>query len=430
MNTTDATASSDDLETRMQEIGNAAKSAMSGLARASEAARNTALKNAAAEIRLREPEILAANALDYKLAVEQGLTAAMLDRMLLTADRVQAIAGSLDAIAGLPDPLGRILSSDERPNGLTIERVSVPLGVIGIIYESRPNVTADAGALCLKAGNAVILRGGSECVRSNHALLQCLVAGLKSVGLNEASIQLVPTQEHAAVGLLLSGLDGCVDVVVPRGGKRLIERVQRDARVPVIGHLEGLCHVYVHQNADPEMAVAIAVNAKMRRTGICGAAETLLIDENLATTLLPRLAKALTDAGCRLRGDTRACQALPGIEEAEEPDWRTEYLDAVLAIKVVQDIDEAIAHIDKYGSGHTDAIVTSDAESAERFFAEVDSAIVLHNASTQFADGGEFGMGAEIGIATGRIHARGPVGANQLTSYQYRVRGTGQVRPS
>ena len=329
----------------------------------------------------------------------------------------------------MPDPLGRVLAEWERPNGLQIQRVSVPLGVIGIIYESRPNVTADAAALCLKSGNAVILRGGSESFHSSSAIHRCVQDGLEQSGVPRDAVQMVPTTDRAAVGYLLASLDGAVDVVVPRGGRSLIERVQRDARVPVIGHLEGLCHVYLHESAEVSMATDIVVNAKLRRTGICGAAETLLVDRVAADRLLPPVVEQLVERGCEVRGDAATAAMCSGVATATEADWTTEYLDSVIACRVVSDVGDAIAHINRYGSGHTDCIVSTDSDAAERFLDEVDSAIVLHNASTQFADGGEFGMGAEIGIATGRIHARGPVGAEQLTSYKYRVRGSGQIRP-
>jgi len=418
-----------EVDALMADMGRAARSAAGELARSTGEQREQALRAAAGHLRRSAADILAANAQDMALAREKGLSAAMLDRLALDPDRVQAMAAGLEAIAALPDPVGRVLAEWDRPNGLTIQRVSVPLGVIGIIYESRPNVTADAGGLCLRSGNAVILRGGSESYHSSRAILASLSAGLAAAGLPEAAIQMVPTRDRSAVGALLSGLDGCVDVVVPRGGRSLVERVQRDARVPVIGHLEGLCHVYVDASADAGKAVAVVVNSKMRRTGICGAAETLLVDGAVAATLLPRLGEALTDAGCRLRGDAQACRLLAHCEPAEEADWHTEYLDAVLAVRVVDGVGGAIEHIRRYGSGHTESIIAEDRAPVERFFRELDSAILLHNASTQFADGGEFGMGAEIGIATGRIHARGPVGAEQLTSYKYLVRGDGQTRP-
>lgn len=418
-----------DLPSLMQGLGKDARAAMRKLTRIDSDTRNNALLAVAKALRTNASALLEANATDYSAAAANGRSGAMLDRLVLDDARIEAIAGSVESIAAMPDPLGYVDRTLQRPNGLLIERVRVPLGVIGIIYESRPNVTIDAAALCLKSGNAAILRGGTECKASNRLLASLFVDAVTSHGIPDAAIQLVPTQDRDAVGLLLSGLEGSVDVIVPRGGRSLIERVQRDARVPVIGHLEGLCHVYVHTEADLTMACDIVENAKLRRTGVCGAAETLLIDAAIAPTFLPEIARRLQADGCRLRGDPRASQIVEGIDAAEEADWRTEYLDAVLAIRVVADIDQAIAHIDEYGSGHTDSIVTSDLHAAESFLQKVDSAIVMHNASTQFADGGEFGMGAEIGIATGRIHARGPVGANELTSYKYRVRGSGQIRP-
>ena len=363
-------------------------------------------------------------------ATERGLGSALLDRLLLDEGRVEAMATGIETIIGLRDPVGRVLEEWERPNGLRIQRVAVPLGVIGIIYESRPNVTADAAALCIKSGNAVILRGGSESFRSSSAIYECLRAGLESAGLPGEAVQMVPTTDRAAVGFLLSSMAAWVDVVVPRGGKNLIKRVQEEARVPVIGHLEGICHVYLHSSADAGMARDVVVNAKMRRTGICGAAETVLVDRAVADTLLPLVGSALLASGCEIRGDDAVCAVLDAAVDATEEDWSTEYLDAIVSMRVVDDIDAAIAHIRRYGSGHTESIIANDAHAAEQFFREVDSAIVLQNASTQFADGGEFGMGAEIGIATGRIHARGPVGADQLTSYKYVVRGNGQVRPA
>ena len=417
-----------ELRETMLALGRAARRSVTALAGSTAAIRDRALSLAGEALRDCTAVILEANEADMADARHQGLGVAMLDRLSLDAGRVAAIADGLDAVAALPDPLGRLIDERTRPNGLTIQRVSVPLGVIAIIYESRPNVTADAGALCLKAGNASILRGGSESFRSSAAIFDALLAGVSAAGLPAAAIARVPTRDRAAVGLLLEGLEGTVDVVVPRGGRGLIERVQSDARVPVIGHLEGLCHVYVHAAADPAMAVSIVANAKMRRTGICGAAETLLIDAAVADRLLPDIAAELARLGCALRGDRQARDAVPGIGRATEDDWRTEYLDATIAVRVVGGLDEAIDHIREFGSGHTDAIVTNDAAAAERFLNDVDSAIVMHNASTQFADGGEFGMGAEIGIATGRIHARGPVGANELTSYKFVVRGSGQTR--
>ncbi|HZY22931.1 MAG TPA: glutamate-5-semialdehyde dehydrogenase, partial [Beijerinckiaceae bacterium] len=350
-------------------------------------------------------------------------------RLTLTEAGVESIAQAVEDIAALADPVGRVLATFTRPNGLVIERVATPLGVIGVIFESRPNVAADAGALCLKAGNAAILRAGSDSFRSAAAIVAAMVEGLARAGLPAHAIQLVPTRDRAAVGAMLAGLDGNLDVIVPRGGKSLVARVQAEARVPVFAHLEGVCHVYVHRDAELEMAKRIVLNAKMRRTGVCGAAETLLVDAACAATHLRPLIRMLLDAGCAVRGDAAVRAADPRVTPAAEEDWSAEYLDAVIAAKVVDGLDAAIAHVETYGSHHTDAIVTADAAAAERFLAEVDSAIVLHNASTQFADGGEFGFGAEIGIATGRMHARGPVGVEQLTSFKYRVRGAGQTRP-
>ena len=426
MTAKDPTAS---IAATMTSLGKAAKQAATELATTSGAQRNAALSAAATALRERAASIVEANALDLGAAREKKLSAALLDRLMLDADRVEAMAVGLETIIGLHDPVGRILEEWERPNGLRIQRVAVPLGVIGIIYESRPNVTADAAALCIKSGNAVILRGGSESFHSSHAIYDCLRIGLESAGLAGEAVQMVPTTDRAAVGFLLSSMAEWVDVVVPRGGKNLIKRVQDEARVPVIGHLEGICHVYLHARADKDMARDVVLNAKMRRTGICGAAETVLVDKEVAGTLLPAVCAALHEAGCEIRGDQQVRAVFPQAREATEDDWSTEYLDAVISIRVVDDIDEAVEHIRRYGSGHTESIVTGDKSAAEAFFRAVDSAIVLHNASTQFADGGEFGMGAEIGIATGRIHARGPVGADQLTSYKYVVRGDGQVRP-
>jgi len=413
----------------MDALGRGARAAMPGLNLSSAVKRNAALQQAADVIRGHEGAILAANSKDLHAAQAQGLGGAMLDRLLLNSERVRSMANGIEAIAALPDPIGRVLAEWERPNGLKIQRVSVPLGVIGIIYESRPNVTADAASLCLKSGNAVILRGGTESFRSNRAIHHCLTEGLSGAGIDAAAVQLVPTTDRAAVGYLLSSMAGFIDVVVPRGGKSLIARVQAEARVPVIGHLEGICHVYLHASADTGMAQEIVHNAKMRRTGICGAAETVLVDRDAAARLLPPIVDSLMAAGCEVRGDDEVQKIAPAVSAATEADWTSEYLDAIISIRVVDDISQAIAHIGRYGSGHTESIIAADDEAASRFFTEVDSAILLHNASTQFADGGEFGMGAEIGIATGRIHARGPVGAEQLTSYKYIVRGSGQVRP-
>ncbi|WP_166143605.1 glutamate-5-semialdehyde dehydrogenase [Methylosinus sp. RM1] len=412
----------------MSTLGAGARRAARSVALASAETKNAALRAAAAELRRRMGELLAANALDVAEAKSRGTAAAFLDRLTLDPARVEAMARGLEEIAELADPVGRLLASFERPNGLLIERVATPLGVIGVIYESRPNVTADAGGLCLKAGNAAILRGGSESLRSSRAIHACLVAGLVAAGLPEEAISLVPVADRAAVGAMLAGLDGNVDVIVPRGGKSLVARVQHEARVPVFAHLEGIVHVFVHAQADLDMAKHILLNAKLRRTGICGAAETLLVDRACAATHLEPLVKMLLDAGCEVRGDAATQDVDVLVLPASEEDWRAEYLDAIIAVRVVDGLEAAIAHIETYGSHHTDCIITQNEEVARRFMAEVDSAIVLHNASTQFADGGEFGFGAEIGIATGRMHARGPVGVEQLTSFKYRVHGAGQVR--
>ena len=425
-----ATGQGDDVTGVMAVLGESARAAARQLAQASTSQKNEALGAMAEAIRNGVDAILAANAKDIATANERGRPAAFVDRLTLDPDRIEAMAKGVDDIAALDDPVGDVIASWQRPNGLTIERVRVPLGVIGIIYESRPNVTADAGALCLKSGNAVILRGGSESHYSARAIHACLVEGLKKAGLPEGAIQLVPTRDRAAVGEMLKGLDGTIDVIVPRGGKSLVGRVQREARVPVFAHLEGICHVYVHEAADPDMAEEIAVNAKMRRTGICGAAETLLVDRACADARLKPLIGALIDAGCEVRGDDAARAADKRVEPAKEEDWSTEYLDSIISVKVVDGVREAMDHIAAHGSQHTDAIITGDQAAADTFLAGVDSAIVLHNASTQFADGGEFGMGAEIGIATGRMHARGPVGVEQLTSFKYIVRGAGQTRPA
>ena len=419
----------DGLLEQMRRLGQAAKKTADLLGRASANSKNAALLGAAKTIRDSVEDILAANAIDFRHGQDRGLSAAMLDRLKLTPERTEGISVGLENIAALPENVGEISAEWERPNGLIIQRVRVPLGVIGIIYESRPNVTADAGGLCLKSGNAVILRGGTEAVESNTIIHNCLVAGLVSAGLPETSIQRIPTQDREAVGILLRDMAEFVDVVVPRGGKNLIARVQADARVPVMGHLEGLCHTYVHGGADLDMARAICVNAKMRRTGICGATEAILVDAAVADSHLAPIVADLIDAGCEVRGDRRTQEANSRVKPALDTDWGTEFLDAIVVVRIVEGLDEALDYIRRYGSQHTDAIVTADEESAERFLTELDSAIVMHNASTQYADGGEFGMGAEIGIATGRIHARGPVGAEQLTSYKYVVRGTGQTRP-
>ncbi len=413
----------------MQAIGQKARAAARELAVAPTEAKNAALTAAASALRANAPAIIAANARDLESARASDRPASFIDRLMLDEKRVNAIAQSLDEIAALPDPVGRVLAHWTRPNGLDITRLAVPLGVIGIIYESRPNVTADAGALALKAGNAAILRGGSESHYSSQAILDCLTQGLTAAGLPLASIQLVPTTDRAAVGLMLTGLDGNLDVIVPRGGKSLVERVQSEARVPVFAHLEGICHTYVDRGADLDIAIPIVLNAKLRRTGVCGSTETLLVDKNTHEDYLTPLVKALLDAGCEVRGDEASVKADPRVKAATPDDYGHEFLDAIIAVKTVDGVDEAIAHIAKYGSQHTDCIITECNGTAARFLARVDSAIVLHNASTQFADGGEFGMGAEIGIATGKMHARGPVGVEQLTTFKYVVRGTGQIRP-
>ena len=418
-----------DLAAQMIQMGQQARSAGAALATVSADQRTAALKAMAAHIRAATDDILAANAQDMAAGREKQLSAAMLDRLELSPERIEGMAKGVEAIAALPDPIGQETARWTVPSGLDIARVRTPLGVIGIIYESRPNVTADAGALCIRSGNAAILRGGSESVHSSTAIGAALQAALAESGLPENAVQLVPTTDRAAVGHILSGLDGALDVVVPRGGKSLVQRVQDEARVPVIGHLEGICHTYVDAGADLQMAIDVCVNAKMRRTGICGAMETLLIDRAAAEALLPPLATALSDAGCSLRGDADARALVAGMDAATEEDWSTEYLDTILSVRVVDGVEGAIDHIGTYGTSHTEAIITENSETAERFFAGVDSAIVMHNASTQFADGGEFGMGAEIGIATGRIHARGPVGAEQLTTFKYVVRGNGETRP-
>jgi glutamate-5-semialdehyde dehydrogenase len=412
----------------MDALGREAVVARRVLAASAGEQRNRALHAMAAALRAQQSHVLAANERDVTAATQAGLGKAALDRLALDGARIEAMARGVEEIAALPDPIGAVIAEWTRPNGLRIQRVRVPLGVIGIVYESRPNVTCDAGALCLKSANAAILRGGSESHHSSTAIHGCLVAGLRAAGLPDACIQLVPTTDRAAVGMMLAGLDGAIDVIVPRGGKSLIARVQQEARVPVIGHLEGICHVYVDKAANLEMARTIVLNAKLRRTGVCGAAETLLVDSAAERTHLAPLVRALLDAGCEVRGDvaTRAVDAR--VVPVSEQDWHTEYLDAIISVKLVDGVDDAIEHIARYGSDHTESIVTDDAATAERFLGRVDSAIVLHNASTQFADGGEFGMGAEIGISTDRFHARGPVGVEQLTSYKYVVRGSGQTR--
>lgn len=413
----------------MGDLGRRAKAASRALALASTERKNAALDAMAEAIRAATADILAANAEDVAEARAAGANAAFLDRLALDAKRVAAMADGIAIVRDVADPVGVITESWTRPNGLTIERVRVPLGVIGVIFESRPNVTADAGALCLKAGNAVILRGGSESFRSCRAIHACLARGLAAAGLPVDAIMLVPTRDRAAVGMMLSGLDGAIDVIVPRGGKSLVARVQEEARVPVFAHLEGICHVYVDGAADLEMARKVVLNAKMRRTGVCGAAETLLVDRACAATHLQPLVAMLIEAGCEVRGDAPTQAADARAMPAADADWDTEYLDAIIAVKVVDGVEGAIAHIERHGSRHTDSIITADQAAATRFLNEVDSAIVLHNASTQFADGGEFGFGAEIGIATGKFHARGPVGVEQLTSFKYRIHGDGQTRP-
>ncbi|MDZ4776706.1 MAG: glutamate-5-semialdehyde dehydrogenase [Alphaproteobacteria bacterium] len=416
------------LEETMRDIGVRARRAAEAVRDADAATRTAALVAMADHVRLTTNYILDANVEDVAAARDSGVSAAFIDRLTLTAERVESVAAGLDAIAAIPDPVNAEIARWTRPNGLDIARVRTPIGVIGVIFESRPNVAADAGALALRAGNATILRGGSDSVLTVAQIGIALRAGLRDAGLPEDSIQIVPTTDRAAVGLMLKGLDGAIDVIVPRGGKSLVGRVQHEARVPVFAHLEGVCHTYVHAGADPAKAIAITVNAKMRRVTVCGSTETLLIDRAVAPSLLPQIADALRTAGCALRGDDDA-RAITPMDAATEADWRTEYLDAILAVRVVDDLDAAIAHIARYGTSHTEAIITEDAAAAAAFIKRVDSAIVLVNASTQFADGGEFGFGGEIGIATGRLHARGPVGAEQLTTFKYVVRGTGQIRP-
>ncbi|HAP46696.1 MAG TPA: glutamate-5-semialdehyde dehydrogenase [Afipia sp.] len=418
-----------DLTALMADLGAGASRAARTLALAPGEQNDAALAAMAAAIRANAKEILAANAEDVAEAKAGGMSSAFVDRLALNEARIKAMADGIDVVRAIPDPVGIVTESWTRPNGMTIERVRVPLGVVGVIFESRPNVAADAGALCLKSGNAVILRGGSDSFRSCRAIHQCLVEGLRKAELPEQSISLVPTRDRAAVGLMLGGLNGAIDVIVPRGGKNLVARVQDEARVPVFAHLEGVNHVYVDKAASPDMAKTVVLNAKMRRPGVCGAAETLLIDKPAANTQLKPLVTMLLDAGCEVRGDADIQRADARVKPVSDEDWATEYEDAIISAKLVNGLDDAIAHIERYGSHHTDAIVTEDAKAAEKFLNEVDSAIVLHNASTQFADGGEFGFGAEIGIATGKFHARGPVGAEQLTSFKYRVHGTGQTRP-
>jgi glutamate-5-semialdehyde dehydrogenase len=413
----------------MADIGRKARIGAQALAIATPQQKQMALTVAAGAINAHRKAILTANAKDMAAAEAKGISKAFLDRLLLTDGRIDGIIEALNTIAGLPDPVGTTIAEWDRPNGLHIERIRTPLGVIGVIFESRPNVTADAGALCIKSGNAVILRGGSDSFHSSQAIVDCMLDGLHAARLPVECLQLVPTTDREAVGEMLRGLDGNIDVIVPRGGKTLVARVQQEARVPVFAHLEGICHTYLDASADPQMAVDVTVNAKMRRTGVCGATETLLIHESL----LPDVAKSVIDAliarGCEIRGDERIQALIPTAIPATETDWHTEYEDAIISVKVVKDVGEAIAHINTYSSHHTEAIITEDSASVQRFFAEIDSAILLHNASTQFADGGEFGFGGEIGIATGKFHARGPVGVEQLTSFKYQVRGTGQTRP-
>ncbi|HEX9461262.1 MAG TPA: glutamate-5-semialdehyde dehydrogenase [Alphaproteobacteria bacterium] len=425
---TDSSAQADDLAALMRRMGQAAREAACALAVAGSGAKTRALKAGAAEMRRRTDAILQANAADVAQAKEGGSTPAFIDRVMLDPRRIDGIAGGLEEVAELPDPVGAVTEEWTRPNGLAIQRVRVPLGVIGIIYEARPNVTADAGGLALKSGNAAILRAGSESLQSSAALVEALRVGLREANLPEAAIQLVPVRDRAAVGHMLA-LSEYIDVIVPRGGKSLIERVMSEARMPVIAHLEGMCHTYVHTAADVEMARQVVLNAKMRRPGVCGATETLLVDRAAAMTHLAPILHDLMKAGCEIRGDGSVQKMDPRVKPATEADWSTEYLDAILSVKVVDGLDQAVEHINHYGSHHTDAIITADPRAAEAFLTRVDSAIVLHNASTQFADGGEFGFGAEIGISTGRLPPRGPVGAEQLTSYNYRVRGTGQIRP-
>ena len=417
-----------DIVAAMHGIGVAARAAARELAQATSADKDAAIQAGAAAIRQRNADILAANAKDMAAAEQKGMSGALLDRLALDDSRVEAMARGLEEVAALPNPVGTVLAEWERPNGLKISRVRVPIGVIGVIYESRPNVTADAGGLCLKAGNAAILRGGSDTFHTSAVILECLQQGLASAGLPESCVQAPPTTDRAAVGAML-GMSEFIDVIVPRGGKSLVERVQNEARMPVFAHLEGLCHTYVHEGAQPDMARSIVLNAKMRRTAICGATETVLIDRSVAPRLLTLIVDDLAEAGCEVRGDEAAQSIDARITAATEEDWDTEYLDSIVSVKVVDGVDSAIDHINHHGSNHTDAIVTADDAAAARFLDQVDSGIVMHNTSTQFADGGEFGMGAEIGISTGRLHARGPVGAEQLTTYKYVVRGAGQLRP-
>ncbi len=423
------TQDNDNLQALMAKIGQRARAAARILGNASTEQKNKALLASADALRRNASDILAANALDLADAEAKGVKGSFLDRLNLDATRLEAIAQAVADIAALKDPVGRVLAEWTQPNGLRFERVATPLGVIGVIFESRPNVTADAGALCLKSGNAAILRAGSESFRTSSLIADAMRAGLRAADLPEDAIQLVPTREREAVGHMLAGLEGAIDVIVPRGGKSLVARVQSEARVPVFAHLEGICHVYIHAKAELAMAVSIVLNAKLRRTGVCGSAETLLVDKAVVKTHLQPLLAALLEKGCAIRGDALVQAADARVTPASDEDWRTEYLDAIISVKIVDGLDAAIDHIATYGSHHTEAIITDDTQAAEAFLSRVDSAIVLHNASTQFADGGEFGFGAEIGIATGRMHARGPVGVDQLTSFKYRVHGNGQTRP-
>ena len=429
MNTQLGALAKDDIQATMAAIGQAARQAARVLATATAERKHAALIAMAESLWKNRAAILNANAIDMATARENGISGAFLDRLELNEERIRGMCDGIRAIAELPDPVGTVIAEWGRPNGLHIERVRTPLGVIGVIFESRPNVTADAGALCMKAGNAVILRGGSDSFHSSRAIHHCLEEGLKAADLPREAIQIVPTTDRSAVGEMLKGLNGTVDVIVPRGGRSLVERVQNDARVPVFAHLEGLCHIYVDKSAKLDMAVNIAVNAKMRRTGICGAAETLLVDKSVVDSHLAPILDALKDAGCEIRGDETVCKVWPDAIPATEEDWATEYLAPIISVRVVDGIDGAIGHINRWSSNHTEAIIAEDRDAVARFFNEIDSAILLHNASTQFADGGEFGMGAEIGIATGKMHARGPVGLEQLTSFKYQVRGSGQTRP-
>ena len=422
------------LSAQMSAMGQAARRGAEALRLSDAQTRTRAITAMAASLRARSEPILAANAKDLATARDNGVSGPMLDRLALDAGRLEAIAASLEVVAAIPDPLGEVMNHWTRPNGLDFSRVRTPIGVIAMIYESRPNVTADAAALCIRSGNAVVLRGGSECLASNLAIHAAVVEGLEAAGLPAECVQAVPTPDRAAVGLILAGLcdergERCVDLIIPRGGKSLVARVQAEARAPVLGHLEGLCHTFVHEAADLTKACEVVVNAKLRRVSVCGSLETLLIDKIAAQTLLPPIAAALMAKGCELRGDPASMALVPGMSLATEEDWRTEYLAPILAVRIVEGVAGAADHIRVYGSGHTDAIITEDKAAAEAFIASVDSAIVLVNASTQFADGGEFGFGAEIGIATDKLHARGPVGAEQLTTYKYVVRGTGQTRP-